>query len=127
MSWESHIKVYILINFIKRKLVQAGRNSKNLKLRKFIAETQMEFYEFAEDMELLPRNKRNNKTELYNKFIDEYQDFKKWLQVKTFVKWIDKYCKYKEFEFLEGNTQGNRWFEIVDKNLETEEDNDIIF
>jgi len=117
--------IYCLMAYLKNGLIK--QNSKNLKLRKFIAETQMEFYEFAEDMELLPRNKRNNKTELYNKFIDEYQDFKKWLQVKTFVKWIDKYCKYKEFEFLEGNTQGNRWFEIVDKNLETEEDNDIIF
>jgi len=118
--------IYCLMAYLKNGLIK--QNSKNLKLRKFIAETQMEFYEWAEDTDLLPRNKRHNKTELYTKFIDEYQDFKKWLQVKTFVKWVDKYCKYKDFAYLEGNTQGNRWFEISDDSIsETDENNDIAF
>ena len=117
--------IYCLMAYLKNGLIK--QNSKNLKLRKFIAETQMEFYEWAEDTDLLPRNTRHNKTELYTKFIEEYQDFKKWLQVKTFVKWVDKYCKYKDFVYLEGNSQGNRWFEISDdSNVKTEEE-DFIF
>lgn len=118
--------IYCLQAFLKNGLVK--QNSKNLKLRKFIAETSMEFYEWAEDLENLPRNKRLGKTEYHNKFIEEYQDFKRFLQVKTFTKWADKYCKFKGFEYTEGNTQGERWFMISDNNLITkEEDDDIMF
>ena len=108
--------IYCLQSFLKNGLIK--QNSKNLKLRKFIAETSMEFYEWAEDFENLPRNRRLGKTEYHNRFIEEYQDFKKYLQVKTFLKWVDKYCKFKEIEYDEGNTQGERWFMIVDNNIE---------
>ena len=112
--------IYCLQCFLKNGLVK--QNSKNIKLRKFIAETSMEFYEWAEDFDNLPRNKRLGKTEYYTKFIEEYQDFKKYLQVKTFIKWSDKYCKFKGIEYSEGNTQGERWFMISDNNLSTEDD-----
>lgn len=108
--------IYCLQAFLKNGLVK--QNSKNLKLRKFIAETSMEFYEWAEDLENLPRNVRLNKTEYYNKFIEEYQDFKRYLQVKTFVKWADKYCKFKNIEYDEGNTNGNRWFMLINDKIE---------
>ena len=108
--------IYCLQSFLKNGLIK--QNSKNLKLRKFIAETSMEFYEWAEDFENLPRNRRLGKTEYHNRFIEEYQDFKRYLQVKTFLKWVDKYCKFKGIEYDEGNTQGERWFMIVDNNIE---------
>lgn len=108
--------IYCLQAYLKNGLVK--QNSKNLKLRKFIAETSMEFYEWAEDLENLPRNVRLNKTEYYNKFIEEYQDFKRYLQVKTFVKWADKYCKFKNIEYDEGNTNGNRWFMLINDKIE---------
>lgn len=112
--------IYCLQSFLKNGLIK--QNSKNLKLRKFIAETSMEFYEWAEDFENLPRNKRIGKTEYHNRFIEEYQDFKRYLQVKTFLKWVDKYCKFKGIEYDEGNTQGERWFMIVDNNSNIEDD-----
>ena len=112
--------IYCLQAYLKNGLVK--QNSKNLKLRKFIAETSMEFYEWAEDMENLPRNKRLGKTEYHNKFVEEYQDFKRFLQVKTFTKWSEKYCKFKGIEYDEGNTNGERWFMIVDNNLNIEDD-----
>ena len=99
-----------------------------IKLRKFIAETSMEFYEWAEDLENLPRNRKLGKTEYYTKFIEEYQDFKRYLRVQTFIKWADKYCKFKGVEYSEGNTQGERWFMISNENnLNEEEDEDIMF
>lgn len=112
--------VYCVQCFLKNGLIK--QNSKNIKLRKFIAETSMEFYEWAEDLENLPRNKRNGKTEFYNKFIEEYQDFKRYLQVKTFVKWVDKYCKFKGLTYDENNTNGLRWFMVYDENIKEIED-----
>ena len=108
--------IYCLQAFLKNGLVK--QNSKNLKLRKFIAETSMEFYEWAEDLEDLPRNRRLGKTEYYNKFIEEYQDFKRYLRVQTFIKWVNKYCSYKELKYDENNTNGERWFMIIDNNIE---------
>jgi hypothetical protein len=111
--------IYCLQCFLKNGLII--QNSKNLKLRKFIAESSMEFYEWIDDADNFKRNERHNKTQYYQIFIDEYQDFKKWLQSKTFNKWVDKYCTYKGYEYNEGNTQGNRWFEIVNDSQESEE------
>jgi hypothetical protein len=111
--------IYCLQCFLKNGLII--QNSKNLKLRKFIAESSMEFYEWIDDPDNFKRNERHNKTQYYQIFIDEYQDFKKWLQSKTFNKWVDKYCTYKGYEYKEGNTQGNRWFEIVNDFQESEE------
>lgn len=108
--------IYCLQAYFKNGLIK--QNSKNLKLRKFIAETSMEFFEWAEDLENLHRNVRLNKTEYYNKFIEEYQDFKRYLQVKTFIKWVDKYCKFKNIEYNEGNTNGNRWFMLINDKIE---------
>lgn len=108
--------IYCLQAYFKNGLIK--QNSKNLKLRKFIAETSMEFFEWAEDLENLPRNVRLNKTEYYNKFIEDYQDFKRYLQVKTFIKWVDKYCKFKNIEYNEGNSNGNRWFMLINDNIE---------
>lgn len=116
--------IYCLQCYLKNGLIV--QHSKNLKLRKFIAETSMEFYEWIEDADNFKRNERHNKTEYYQRFIDEYQDFKKWLQSKTFNKWVEKYCSYKGYEFKEGNTQGNRWFEIA-TNTEQESEDPIPF
>ena len=112
--------IYCLQCFLKNGLII--QNSKNLKLRKFIAESSMEFYEWIDDADNFKRNERHNKTEYYQRFIDEYQDFKKWLQSKTFNKWVDKYCTYKGYEYKEGNTQGNRWFEIATDSIQESEE-----
>lgn len=112
--------IYCLQAYLKNGLVK--QNSKNIKLRKFIAETSMDFFEWAEDIENLPRNKRLGKTEYWTKFIEEYQDFKRYFQVKTFIKWADKYCKFKGLKYESGNTNGERWFMIVDENLNDLED-----
>ena len=112
--------VYCLQMYFKNGLI--SQNAKNLKLRKFIAESSMEFYEWIDESENLSRNIRHGKKDIFNIFVDEYQDFKKWLQVKTFVKWIEKYCKYKGFEYLEGNSNGQRWFEIKTEDNENEDE-----
>lgn len=115
--------VYCLQAFLKNGLV--NQNAKNIKMRKFVAETCMEFFEWIKDSENCPYNVRNEKQQYFVKFTEEYQDFKKWLTRKKFNIWIQKYCAFMNYEYLEGNTNGQRWFVIKTKE-EIEEDNDYI-
>lgn len=94
----------------------------NLELRKFIKNTSFEFNEWVEEIESIPFNLRLNKSELFEKFVNEYQDFKKWLSQKRFTQWLHQFSKYKEVSIKEGNTMGNRWviFGDNDQNNELE-------
>ena len=84
----------------------------NIDLRKFIAETSMEFYEWASDLENMPLDERLNKKDVFDYFVGEYQDFKKFLSRKKFIIWCKKLAKFKKIEYSEGNTNGSRWFEL---------------
>lgn len=90
------------------------QDAKNIKLRKFIAETNMDFYEWISDADNFKLNERHNKVDVYNNFINEYKDFERFLKRKTLSIWIKKYASYKNFEYLDGITLGNRWYEISD-------------
>ncbi len=107
-------------SFLKLGLV--NQNTKNLKLRKFIAETSMEFYEWVTENNSIPFNTRNDKKEYYNIFKNEYPDFQKWLNQRTFTIWIDKYCKYTGLTYDKGNSNGLQWFMIIDETKELEEE-----
>ena len=114
--------VYCLQVYLKSGLVI--QNAKNLKMRKFIAETCMEFYEWINDKDNFPIGIRNDKTQYFVKFTEEYQDFKKWLTRKKFNIWVNKFATFKKLEYTEGNTNGMRWFML---GTEVEDDNDIMF
>ena len=114
--------VYCLQSYLKNGLVP--QNAKNLKMRKFIAETCMEFNEWIIDNENCPIGIRNDKQQYFNKFTDEYQDFKKWLTRKKFNIWVQKYCSFKNIPYEEGNTHGQRWFVIGEQK---EDNEDIAF
>lgn len=89
----------------------------NTKLRKLIAESSMEFIEFMKDKDNFVLNERHNKKQVFDAFVEEYNDFKKWLTRKKFNIWVKKYADYNDFKFDEGNTSGNRWF-ILESNEE---------
>jgi len=108
--------VYCLQCYLKLGLVP--QNAKNIKMRKFIAETSMEFLEWIKDIENVPHNDRLEKSLYYINFTNEYQDFKKWLTNKKFNIWVQKYCNFIGAEYLNGNSNGFRWFTIkTDNNL----------
>ena len=113
--------VYCLQSYLKNGLVK--QNAKNLKMRKFIAETSMEFYEWIKDVENCPIGIRNEKIQYFTKFTEEYQDFKKWLTRKKFNIWVQKYCSFINVQYSDGNSNGFRWFMI---GSESENDNDDI-
>ena len=47
-------------------------------------------------------------------FIKEYPD-RKMIHQKTFNKWVKTYANHNEYFFKEGHSNGQRWFEIKDK------------
>jgi hypothetical protein len=115
--------VYCLQSFLKMGLVP--QNAKNIKMRKFIAETSMEFLEWVKDKENVMHNDRLEKSVYFTNFTNDYQDYKKWLTNKKFNIWIQKYCNFIGAEYLEGNTNGMRWFTI--KTGQLNEVDDIAF
>jgi hypothetical protein len=76
------------------------------------------------DKDNFPIGIRNDKTQYFVKFTEEYQDFKKWLTRKKFNIWVQKFATFKKLEYTEGNTNGMRWFMLGN---EIEDDNDIMF
>lgn len=87
----------------------------NLRVRKFIKETSFEFYLWSIEENQLTHNDRLYKGSVFENFINEYPDYKKWLSQKKFKKWLEQYAEYKEMEYVEGNSIHGRWFEINDK------------
>jgi hypothetical protein len=116
--------IYCIQAYLKNGLVR--QNSKNLKLRKLMAETSMEFYEWITENANMPFNTRNDKKEYYNRFLEEYPDFKKWLNQRTFTLWIQKYVSFNNWEYKKGNSNGMQWFEIVNADAPDVED-DLAF
>lgn len=106
--------VYCLQLFLNKGLIK--QNAKNIKLRKFIAETSMEFFDWISDEDNFTLNNMNAKVHFFEKFIDEYPDFKKWLTRKRFNIWVQKYGSYAGLEFTQGNSQGMRWFMLSNNN-----------
>jgi hypothetical protein len=104
----NNIQLYLKNGLLKQ------TNAKNIKLRKFISETSQEFYEWCnyEDNEIV--NIRLNKRNTFDQFVNDYQDYKKWLTQKRFNIWIKKYANYISAEYTEGHTNSLRWFQIND-------------
>jgi hypothetical protein len=112
--------VYCIQAYLKNGLIK--QNAVNIKLRKFIAETSMEFYEWINESANFPRNVRNDKSIYFDNFVNEYQDFKKWLSRRKFAEWVEKYANFKNLKYYSGVSNGLRWYEISDPNETTPED-----
>ena len=98
--------------FFKHGLIEQ-KNAKNIRVRRFIAETSMEFFEWITDKDNTVHDTRINKKNFYDQFVEDYQDYKKWLTQKKFNIWVQKYARFNNHDYIDGNTNGARWFEIV--------------
>ena len=118
-----------MINNLQMFLMQdfAQPEFKNLEIRKFINATSFEFFEWADDPENSTiRKPRVSKSELFEDFINEYTDYKKWLRKKTFQNWLKEFSKFKGIDYTEGNSNGVRWCNLAFKMEEPELD-EIVF
>ena len=87
----------------------------NLENRKLINETSAEFLEWMADGNI-SEDHRHIKSICFDNFIEENKDFRSWLKSKRFNMWIQKYCQFHGKQYKEGNSQGQRWFEITTPN-----------
>lgn len=100
----------------------------NLEVRKFIKETSFEFYEWSKEDDNLKFGVRLNKGQYFDAFLSEYPDFKVFkLSQKRFKMWLEQFCKYYGFTYKDGNSNGERWFEILKSNQTSEPESDIPF
>lgn len=99
----------------------------NLEVRKFIKETSFEFYEWSSDSDNIPMGIRLDKNELFIKFTNEYQDFKKWLSQKRFTKWLELYGSFYNIEYNQGRTHTSRYIEFIKDGQQQHNEEDIPF
>ena len=107
--------LYCLQLYLKNGLVK--HEFQNLETRKFIKETSFEFYEWINEPENLEFNIRIYKRTLFNTFIEEYPDFKKWLSNKRFWQWVDIFTKQNNYTTETGKDMTGRWFSVSKNNI----------
>ena len=129
IEWQRFDKFMIncLQYFLSHGLVSSSKT--NLKLRKFINETSQEFHEYACIEKQIPFNCRINKTEFTEKYHQEYPDSRKFVTNRILNKWIKKYADYDRLEYLDGNSNGKRWFSLgeINQSEDLEIDNESKF
>ena len=102
----NNIKYYMNKGFVKSKF-------KNLTTRKFIAETNHDFYEWVTDDDNLVIGRSYYKSDLYNDFVTEYPDYSRKLSRKMFYKWIKSYSYYTtKVEPIQGKDSTGRYIII---------------
>ena len=124
MKFDNYM-VYCLQSYLKNGLIH--QNAKNIKLRKFIAETSMDFYEWISDTNNFRYNVRHDKNDIFNKFISEYPDYKQHLKQKRLTIWVNKYANFMKLTFESGNSNGIRWMEIQNPEFKSEEETGLPF
>lgn len=95
--------------YLKNGLIKSEFN--NLKDRKLISSTNFDFAEWASD-DNIKIGTRIYKKEVYNQFIEEYPDFKKWLTMKRLTQWISRYGEHLGHKVSSGRSQDGRWILI---------------
>lgn len=109
-DWDSFYSFMIdcLQYFLKNGLMDYDRG--NLSVKKLTESTSPEFIEF---MEFIETDKWYAKREIYEKFIEEYPDYKNGkLRQQLFTRWIMIYAKINNFIFEQKRTGDVRKFII---------------
>jgi hypothetical protein len=105
-EWNSfdNFMISCLRYYLKNGLVEYERVNLNKKM--LVESTSEEFVEFVEEVEV---DKRYNKKELHQRFIEIYPDLKN-LHQKTFISWIKIYAKLKGYKYEDNKSGAERTF-----------------
>lgn len=108
--------IHCLSVYLEKGLVK--QEFKNLAERKFIKETSFDFHEWVNETPL-PIHEQLNKSEYFEKFVEEYPDYKaKWFTRKRFSSWLETYGKYKGYQVLKGKSLNILWINFTPMTLE---------
>ena len=92
---------------------------KNLAIRKFINNTNSDFYEFINEGRI-KLNERIYKDDNYNAFVTEYEGTAKWLTKKTMTSWVKMFAETYGYEYQENSSNGRKWFMVSESNQKQE-------
>jgi hypothetical protein len=101
--------------YLKNGLVKT--EFKNIRERNFIKVTSFEFNEWVKEGNI-KINERNYKNSLYESFIKEYEEMKKFCSQKRFAGWLEKYGNYINVEFEIGKDNLGRYIMYKSKTKE---------
>jgi hypothetical protein len=106
--------VYCVQQYLINGLVK--QDAVNIELRKFIAKTCMEFYDFAKTIEL---NTNHDKAKVFEAFLEDYPDYKTYkLSRKRFNIWVQDWAIFEGLGYMELNHKKD--FQLVDKSIKVE-------
>jgi hypothetical protein len=108
VEWDkfNNFMIYCVQFFLQKGLITYEFH--NLATRKLINNTSFDFYEWIED-EKLVTNDRIDKRQIYEQFITDHEDYKKYTSNKKFSRWLDLYASYKGYEIIKGKSNGVRY------------------
>lgn len=98
--------------YLKNGLMQ--QEAKNIRLRKFIMETSQDFYYWISDRTNFSFNQYLDKAAMYEAFVNDYTDYRKWLRKNKFSIWVNKYASFMGLKFNETHSGSIRYFMISD-------------
>jgi hypothetical protein len=93
---------------------------KNLVVRKYISETCQEFHDWTVEG-CLSLDQRHANNETFNRFLNEYPDYRNTLKIKTFKKWVKLYAKQNNYFYGDGVSNGVRYFYLSAKTIKEQE------
>lgn len=93
---------------------------KNLEVRKYIGETCQDFHEWTQEG-FLALETRHGNNDTFNKFLNEYPDYKSKLTIKTFKKWVKLYAANNNYFYGDGATNGVRYFYLSNNRINKNE------
>ncbi len=95
-------------------------NHVNLKMKNLIDETCSEFADFMTDLSF---GCEYNRKDIYEEFLNEYEDFKTTgkLRQNTFTRWIKYYCQIYDYVLVERKSNKQYYFIILKKEQEISE------
>jgi hypothetical protein len=88
----------------------------NISVRKFIADTSHDFYEYVKNHDVYTSGVKYSKKQAYELFLEDYNDYKKWLSQKKFKQWIELYAEQFGYDYYESaNADLGRFFMLTKK------------
>lgn len=113
-----HFMINCLQYYLEHGLV--NYEHKNLKYRKLINNTSREFVYWMEEKEF-HNEQRVDYKEWVAFFMNENEDFKKWLTQRIFNVWLKAYFDYKDIQMESVSYQGKRYYKLSGSNLKNKE------
>jgi hypothetical protein len=111
--------VYCVQLYLGNGLMQ--QDAKNIRLRKFIMETSQDFYYWMSDRNNFPFGQYLDKSATFDAFVNDYVDYKKWLNRNKFSVWVKKYASFAGYNFYETHSGSIRYFMISESDQSKKE------